>query len=190
MTDNNLPDGVLENIVKPTTGRGGNANFPSSRAGLIKTKEDKALVKQLLTETIVAYKQPRVTSDEELAQRLSDYFDMCARTGQLPTVEEMCMTTGYSQATVWDWENGRNHGFSSATSEIIKKSKDFLKTFDAKLVVSGKLNFLVYCFRSKNYYGMVDKQEVVLTPNSPLGETPPAQLPEKYAGALPEGDES
>ena len=41
-----------------------------------------------------------------------------------------------------------------------------LKTFDAKLVISGKLNFLAYCFRAKNYYGMVDKQEMVLTPNT------------------------
>ena len=40
-----------------------------------------------------------------------------------------------------------------------------LKTFDAKLVISGKLNFLAYCFRAKNYYGMVDKQEMVVTPN-------------------------
>ena len=75
------------------------------------------------------------------------------------------MCTGYSISTVWDWEVGRNKGFSSETSEIIKKAKDVLKTFDAKLVISGKLNFLAYCFRAKNYYGMVDKAEYVLTPN-------------------------
>ena len=40
-----------------------------------------------------------------------------------------------------------------------------MRTFDAKLVVSGKLGFLAYCFRAKNYYGMVDKveHEVVTT---------------------------
>ena len=27
------------------------------------------------------------------------------------------------------------------------------------------MNFLAYCFRAKNYYGMVDKQEYVVTPN-------------------------
>ena len=55
---------------------------------------------------------------------------------------------------------------------VIKKAKYFCKTFDAKMVISGKLNFLAYCFRAKNYYGMVDKQEVVLTPN---------QNPEEYS---------
>lgn len=56
-----------------------------------------------------------------------------------------------------------------------------MKTFDAKLVIAGKLNFLAYCFRAKNYYGMQDKQEVVLTPNQQLGDQVPAEdLEKKY----------
>lgn len=67
---------------------------------------------------------------------------------------------------------------------IIKKAKGFMQTFDAKLVVSGKLNFLAYCFRAKNYYGMVDKQEMVLTPNQPQIEgLTPEQLQQKYIEA-------
>ena len=145
-------------------GRGGKNNFPQTSA-VVKTDEDKKLVSTLLTEVLVEHKQPKVQSDEELAERFNDYFHRCAERGQIPTVEEMCMSTGYAQSTIWDWENGRRQGFSSATAEIIKKAKDVLKTFDAKLVISGKLNFLAYCFRAKNYYGMVDKQDVVVTPN-------------------------
>ena len=145
-------------------GRGGKNNFPQTSA-VVKTDEDKKLVSTLLTEVLVEHKQPKVQNDEELAERFNDYFHRCAERGQIPTVEEMCMSTGYAQSTIWDWENGRRQGFSSATAEIIKKAKDVLKTFDAKLVISGKLNFLAYCFRAKNYYGMVDKQDVVVTPN-------------------------
>ena len=150
---------------KPTRGRGGKGNFPNAKP-VIESAEDKALVSKLLNEVLVEYNQPKVKSDEELAERLNDYFVRCANSGQIPTVEEMCMSTGYSQSTCWDWENGRNKGFSNSTSQIIKKAKEMLKTFDAKLVISGKLNFLAYCFRAKNYYGMVDKQEMVLTPNT------------------------
>lgn len=150
---------------KISKGRGGKNNFPNAKPK-ITTDEDKALVSKLLTEVLVEYHQPRVKSDEELAERLDDYFMRCASTGQIPTVEEMCMCTGYSQSTCYDWEVGRNKGFSPDTSTIIKKAKEMLKTFDAKLVISGKLNFLAYCFRAKNYYGMVDKQEMVLTPNT------------------------
>ena len=145
-------------------GRGGKRNFPSAKME-VKTEEDRALVRKLLGEVLVEYRKPKVTSDEELAERLHDYFVRCAESGQIPTVEEMCMSTGYTYWTCYDWETGKNKGFSSETSHIIKKAKEMLKTFDAKLVISGKLNFLAYCFRAKNYYGMVDKQDVVVTPN-------------------------
>lgn len=162
--NDNTTDVVEATPTKPTRGRGGKNNFPTSRVS-VETEDDKQLVSTLLTEVLVEHKQPKVQNDEELAERFNDYFHRCAMKGQVPTVEEMCMSTGYAQSTIWDWENGRRQGFSNSTAEIIKKAKDVLKTFDAKMVISGKLNFLAYCFRAKNYYGMVDKQEMVLTPN-------------------------
>jgi len=176
----------LQEYNKVSKGRGGKNNFPNAKS-IISSEEDKALVSKLLNEVMVEYNQTKVKNDEELAQRINDYFIRCATTGQIPTVEEMSMSTGYSQSTVWDWETGRNHGFSNLTSDIIKKAKDVLKTFDAKLVISGKLNFLAYCFRAKNYYGMTDKQEVVLTPNNPLGDvSDQKQLEERYLDSVAE----
>lgn len=165
---------------KPKRGRGGTDNFPSRRF-TPETDKDRALVSQLLSEALTEYRQPRVKSDDELAQRIDDYFNRCAVHGQVPTVEEMSLSTGYSISTVMDWEIGRNKGFSPQTSMIIKKAKGYLQTFDAKLVIAGKMNFLAYCFRAKNYYGMKDQQEVMLTPNNPLGETTsPEELRQKY----------
>ena len=168
---------------RPETGRGGKRNFPQSLPDL-SSDEDRALVSRLLTETLVEYRQPKVKSDEELKERINDYFARCAETGQTPTVEELYMTTGYSISTVKDWLCGRRKGFSTETAAIIRKAKGFMQTFDAKLVVSGKLNFLAYCFRAKNYYGMVDKQEMVLTPNQPqIDGLTPEQLQQKYIEA-------
>lgn len=165
---------------KPKKGRGGTDNFPSRRF-TPETDEDRALVSQLLNEALTEYRQPRVKSDDELAKRIDDYFFRCAQNGQVPTVEEMSLSTGYSVSTVMDWEIGRNKGFSPETSIIIKKAKGYLQTFDAKLVIAGKMNFLAYCFRAKNYYGMKDQQEVVLTPNNALGEAASAEdLRKKY----------
>lgn len=165
---------------KPKRGRGGTDNFPCRRF-TPETDEDRALVSRLLSEALTEYRQPRVKSDDELAQRIDNYFLRCAEHGQVPTVEEMSLSTGYSISTVMDWEIGRNKGFSPQTSMIIKKAKGYLQTFDAKLVIAGKMNFLAYCFRAKNYYGMKDQQEVMLTPNNPLGETTsPEELRRKY----------
>ena len=173
---------VGEKVVK---GRGSKNNFPNSRAGLIQTNEDRAFVSKLIGEVLVEYRQPKVKTADELTERLDDYFSRCAQTGQVPTVEEMCMTTGYAQSTIWDWENGRCNPPEPRMTEIIKKSKGFLKTFDAKLVVSGKLNFLAYCFRAKNYYDMNEKSEIILTPNTQQSDDPASLV--QAAKMLPEG---
>lgn len=157
-----------EDIVRTETSKPkrGVGNPATSRAGLITTDEDRQFVAGLLSETLHAYKQPKVKSDEELQERLNDYFQHCADTGQIPTVEEMTLFVGYSRAYLWDLETGRRKGFSDSTADIIKKAKEFLATFDAKLAVTGKMNFLAYCFRAKNYYGMVDKAEYVIAPSA------------------------
>lgn len=168
-TNNSEPNNVVPINTeqrKPSRGRGGKDNFPTSRAGLIQTEEDRQFVAKLLTEVLTEYTRPRVKNDEELQERLSDYFDRCAANGQTPTVEEMCMSTGFGHSYINDIECGRRKGFSPDTAVIIKKAKNFMATFDAKLAVSGKMNFLAYCFRAKNYYGMVDKQEHVITPTT------------------------
>ncbi len=163
--------------------------FRSIKEQVGDTPEDITLVKELLNQTLIEYRQPRVTSDEELKQRFDEYFHRCALTGQIPTIEELYMTTGYSYETVYDWTVGRNKGFSPETSKIVKKARNFMRTFDAKLVTSGKLNFLTYCFRSKNYYGMVDKVEHVLTPNNPLGDvTNPDEMRKRLQSGTVEED--
>lgn len=165
---------------KPKTGRGGADNFPNRRF-VPENDEDKALVSQLIGEILTEYRKDRVRSDEELSQRLDDYFRRCAARGQTPTVEEMCLSTGWTIQTVRDWQCGANKGFSSQTSEIIKKAKNFMQTFDAKLVIAGKMNFLAYCFRAKNYYGMRDQQDLAFIQTNPLGEiTDPETLRQKY----------
>lgn len=171
---------------KPTTGRGGNANFPSSRAGLIQTEEDRELIKTLVGEVLLEYHQPAVKNDEELAQRFDDYFRRCAVRGQTPTVEEMFLSTGLPWDFLVDCEYGRRRGFTETTSVIIKNAKTFMRTIDAKLVTSGKLNFLAYCFRSKNYYGMSDKTEVTISAGSSPEQTMSA---EEIAARYESGDE-
>lgn len=153
------------------------------------TDERRELISRLVTETIRTYQMPRVKSDEELAQRLADYFQHCAVTGERPTVEQMAQCTGYSLGTVYDWETGKNRGFSSDTSHIVKKAKEFLRVFDAKMVAEGALNPVVYIFRAKNYYGMKDQQDIVVAPSNPMGPDPDAgKLAADYLAQLPDAD--
>ena len=124
-----------------------------------------------------------VKSDEECAERLNEFFTECSRTGEIPTVEKMTLALGAARTTVWNWENGV--GCSSARMNMIKKAKQILANIDAELVLGRKIPETTYIFRSKNFYGMKDVQDLVLTPNQPLGETPDQkQLEERMVGSV------
>ena len=75
--------------------------------------------------------------------------------------------------------------YSSAHSEFIKKVKKFCAAYREMLGADGKLNPVTLVWWQKNYDGLVDKSEVVLTPNNPLGTiTDQKQLEERIAGSV------
>lgn len=54
--------------------------------------------------------------------------------------------------------------------DIVKKAKDMIANYDATFAQNGKQNSAVYIFRSKNFYGMKDVQEIqaAVTPNGDI----------------------
>lgn len=159
-------------------GRGGKANFPNVITGA-KTED----VRRIMENCLHWYNLPRIESDEDCRQRLYDFFVGCAESGELPTVEKMCLALGYARNTVWEWEQGLK--CSTERANMIKKAKELLATFDAAMVTEGKINPVTYIFRAKNYFGMKDQQDLVLAPASPLGEAPDQkQLEERIAGSV------
>ena len=54
------------------------------------------------------------------------------------------------------------------------------------VIQKGRLTPVVYIFRAKNFFGMKDVQDYVLTPNNAMGaESDPTQMAQKYQKALP-----
>ena len=53
-------------------------------------------------------------------------------------------------------------------SDIIKQAKELIGSTEAQLALSGDINATTYIFRGKNFFGMTDKQEVVVTPNNQM----------------------
>ena len=159
---------LAKEYTPPARGRGGTDNFQTSltKSGMIVTEEDRAFVGQLVREVLEAGQQPEVTNDDELIDGIDRYFARCSDRNILPTVEEMYLYCGKSAQWGMDIIHGRSKGFSPRTSTILKKARARMQSLDTKLVEAGKLNFLTYCFRAKNYYGMTDKSEVVITPST------------------------
>ena len=115
------------------------------------------------------YNMPKAVTDEEIAQRLEMYFVDTLERGEIPTVEEMSLALGYDRKTLWAWETG-GEGSTPTRRNLIKRAKEFLAGFDAKLVQENKVNPTTYIFRAKNYFGLKDEVEHVITPNNSLGE--------------------
>lgn len=105
--------------------------------------------------------------DNECMEMLNDFFKDMAENGEFPTVEKMALSLGTTRKTIWEWEHG---SMGVVRSNIIKKAKEILASIDAELVNKNMIPQIVYIFRAKNFFGMVDKQEHVLTPNNPLGD--------------------
>ena len=108
-----------------------------------------------------------VKDAEQLADRLNYFFDVCTDTQQLPTVEKMCLCIGYTVQEVRQWLYGTPYRWvTEECISLIKKAKNLIASMDAELAQEGKIQPVVYMFRAKNYYGMKDQQEVVVTPNT------------------------
>lgn len=158
--------------------RGRHAKPPQHRGNI-----DPELTKEIGAELLYWYSKPKAVTDDEIAERLAEYFERTLGQGRLPTVEGMSLALGYSRETLWRWENGAE-GSTPARRTLIKRAKELIAAYDANLVAEGKLNPVTYIFRSKNYYGMKDQQEHVITPNNPLGD---ASSPEEIKKRLEEG---
>jgi len=154
-----------EKVVRRKRGRGGTENFPSTIGSSAK-KED---IQRIGTNLLYWYKMPKAVTDEEIQDRLLHFFERCITNGELMTVEKMSLALGYDRKTIWSWETG-GEGSTPARRNLIKKAKEILASFDAEMVNEGKINPVTYIFRAKNYFGMKDQQEYVLTPNNPLGD--------------------
>lgn len=163
-------------------------NNPRGLAGVEQNTSAKAEdVSRILRNCLRWYDLPKVKDDNELEERIAQFFVTCFETGEIPTVEKMCMATGYSRKACWEWETGQARSeLGSRAGNIIKKAKDFLATFESEMVTEGKINPVVYIFRAKNFFGMKDVQDYIVTPNSPMGaEGDPSQMAQKYQKALP-----
>ena len=174
---------------RPAYGKGGKYNFPNARMQLIEQDDEKrAFVAKCIENNLVFFNagvQSKVSNDEELCERLNWFFSQCAETQQIPNVEKMANAIGYHRSTLNDWENGVQNGFSPATKDIIKQAKQILASIDAELAQDGKTQPVVYMFRAKNFYGMRDQQDVVVTPNTGMDAADKATIEAKYK-ELPE----
>ena len=177
---------TLDRIEKPKKGTGG--QMPPSVYEI-----EPNSTADILQKLKILYEQKRATTDEEIAQRLNWYFfEYCFQYQMKPTIDGCAMALGISRETLNNWEHGESGSYKL---DVAKKAKYLVKNFMEAATMEGKLNPIIWMFYGKNYFGMVDKQEMVLTPNRSEGDTDVSAIQERlkamkssegYA-VLPEG---
>lgn len=141
--------------TSPTT-NGGQTHLPED-AKIAANQKAISFAKQFL-------RVPTVKDEPDAVNRMELYLDDCIAQGRRPTWESLALTLGTTRSSLWDWETGRSRG--PLSSDFVKKMKEMMASIDATLVVENALNPVTYIFRSKNYYGMKDEQEMILTPRT------------------------
>lgn len=170
-----------EQVVKEVKKRGS-----KSASVEISNTATKAEVKDMISNVLFWRNAKPVETDDECAERLDAFFQHIGETGELPTVEKMCLALGTVRQRVWEWENGTK---GAKRADMIKKAKEILAALDAELVSNNKIPQVTYIFRAKNFYAMADKSEVVLTPNTPLQNIDTETARHRILDALPEDTE-
>lgn len=134
---------------------------------------------------------------EEMERRFARYLALCAEYDMKIGNQAAYAAIGLNKDLVYEWTVRRQT--NPKRTEFIKRVQQFCAMYREGLMEDGKVNPVTGIFWQKNYDGMKDQQEVVLTPNtSPLGDQADAEaLKQKYlentygvAEGLPEGRRS
>lgn len=128
---------------------------------------------------------------EEMKRRFMHYLDTCAKYDMKIGNQAAYAAIGIDKGTAWDWANRCTT--NPARADFIKKVQRFCALYREGLMQDGKVNPVTGIFWQKNYDGMRDQTETVITAHTPLGEEVTGRDAERLAetylsnakGALP-----
>ena len=148
-----------------------------------KDKELNAAVSAVLSNYLDLLDKKPIETPEECAERLNQFFTKCAEKGQLATIESMALELGLTNQQVSDWIRDKTKG--EVIALMLQKAKQIIAAQDAELAMRNRINSILYIFRSKNFYGMVDKREIINNrPENELDKKSKAELEDRYADII------
>ena len=95
----------------------------------------------------------------------------------------MALELGLTNQQMNNWINDKTKG--EVVSLMLQKAKQIIAAQDAELALRNRINSILYIFRSKNFYGMVDKREIINNrPENELDKKSKAELEDRYADII------
>lgn len=167
-------DDVVEQIVKKP--RGGK-NSPVIGDNGLQVKPGDNAKYLMVSMKLMELPDIDMTDVEQVRARLSEYFQIHADNDLKPTVAGMGLAlNGMDRRRLWEIRTDAPTSnkwvveLPTAVKDTIKKAYKLMENLWENYMQNGKINPVSGIFLGKNNFGYADKQEVVLTPNNPLGE--------------------
>ena len=156
-----------KDIVKRKRNRPDLANFGAENA-------EPGDNSRFLRHALVSWDLPPIdiSDPKQVENRIIEYFTYCAENDRKPNKIGMANWLGVDATTVNSWEREEYRALTH--SPLIKKATSILHELWADYMQSGKVNPASGIFLGKNMFGYKDTQDVVVTPNRPMGEEPDA----------------
>lgn len=147
---------------------------------------------ELVSNIATLIQPPELTDPDCIArwEKFTAYLRMCAEKDMKVGNLAAYMAIGIDKTIAWKWENEQ---LSKDRRNLIKSIRQVCAVYREQLMQDGKVNPVVGIFWQKNYDGMRDQTETVITANAPLGEEVTGRDAERLAetylsnakGALP-----
>lgn len=185
MDNNNIDSNLKDQLIKTKRKSNGKNSPVIGDNGYLTNPGDNS---KAISDMLYIYQMPPidVNSDEEVLNRIQEYFSYCIGKDIRLGVEGLAMALGVNRCTLWDWETGRSRAnLGSSRSDIIKKAKNFLSSYLENLGQNGKINPITFIFLMKNHNGYTDKQEITVSNGNLLGD---ALTQEEIDESMPNAD--
>lgn len=116
-------------------------------------------------------KLPKISMADEaaVAQRIEEYFTIAAEDQMKPSVVGLALALDVDRVYLWQIRAGER-GKNPEVANLLKKAMQILDYQMNEYMAHGQINPVTGIFLMKNHFGYADKQEVVVTPQSPLGD--------------------
>lgn len=126
-----------------------------------------------------------IADDKQVEARINWFFNHCIEDDMKPTVSGLCNALGIDRQTFYNWGVGATRAETGNHLDLIKKARATMEELWEDYMLNGKVNPVTGIFLGKNHFGYQDKQEVVVTPNNPLGDADDTKaLEDRYVDSV------
>ena len=128
-----------------------NKHLPTAEIGEVDGSQK---TQRIVSSLLELYELGPCLDNEQLKDRINDYFQFCERSSIRPGLESLSLALHIDRATFWRWCNGDIK--DKERVEIAKAAKGLVSATLEQMALNGAVNPPVAIFCMKNWLGYTD----------------------------------